>query len=142
MQSTTTEATITVLRDLFSKYGIPMQIVSDNGPQFCSGEFENFLKSNGVKHTRVSPYHAASNGLAERMVQSFKHSYHSSGQNHMSQQQSFANFLLTYRSTTHLTTGYTPAKLFLGRELRTRLSLIMPEVQSNVTMADLSTHTV
>ena len=53
----------------------------------------------------------------------------------MSQQQSIANFLLTYRSTTHLTTGYTPAKLFLGRELRTRLSLIMPEVQSNVTMA-------
>ena len=124
--------TINVLRDMFSKYGIPLQIVSDNGPQFCSVEFASLLKSNGVKHIRVAPYHATSNELAERMVQSFKHSYHSSKQDQMSMQQSIANFLLIYRSTTHPTTGYTPAKLFLGRELRTRLSLIKPETQSNV----------
>ena len=49
MSSTTTEATIVVLRDLFSKYGIPIQLVSDNGPQFRSAEFEAFLKANGVK---------------------------------------------------------------------------------------------
>ena len=88
MQSTTSEATITVMRDLFSKYGIPMQVVSDNGPQFCSAEFENFLKKNGVKHVRVAPYHAVSNGLAERMVQSFKRSYHSSKQDRISTHQS------------------------------------------------------
>ena len=40
MNSTTATATITVLRDLFSKYVIPVQIVSDNGPQFRSAEFE------------------------------------------------------------------------------------------------------
>ena len=84
---------------------------------------------------RVSPYHAASNGLAERMVQSFKHLYHSSKQDKISIHQSIANFLLTYRSTTHPTTGYTPAKLFLGRELRTRLSLIKPDAQSTVIKA-------
>ena len=55
-----------------------MVVVSDNGSQFCSAEFGNFLKNNGVKHVRVAPYYAASNGLAERMVQSFKRSYHSS----------------------------------------------------------------
>ena len=126
VQNATSHTTINVLRDLFSKYGIPLQIVSDNGPQFCSVEFATFLKSNGVKHIRVAPYHAASNGLAER------HSYYSRKQDQMSMQQSIANFLLIYRSTTHPTTGYTPAKLFLGRELRTRLSLIKPETQSNV----------
>ena len=135
MQSTTSEATITVMHDLFSKYGIPMQVVSDNGPQFCSAEFETFLKTNGVKHVRVAPYHAASNGLAERMVQSFKRSYHSSKQDRISTHQSITNFLLTYHSTTHPTTGYTPAKLFLGRELRTRLSLIKPDAQTTVTKA-------
>ena len=88
-----------------------------------------------MKHVRVAPYHAASNGLAERMVQSFKRSYHSSKQDRISTHQSIANFLLTYRSTTHPTTGYTPAKLFLGRELRTRLSLVKPEAQSTVIMA-------
>ena len=133
--NTTAATTINALRDLFSKYGIPFQVVSDNGPQFCSAEFEGFLKGNGVKHVRVAPYHAASNGLAERMVQSFKHSYHASKQDQMSMQQSITNFLLIYRCTTHPTTGCTPAKLFLGRELRTRLSLVKPEAQTNVIMA-------
>ena len=47
-------------------------IVTDNGTGFVSGEFEQFLKSNGVKHTTSAPYHPASNGLAERTVQIVK----------------------------------------------------------------------
>ena len=43
-----------------------------SGAQFRSEEFTRFLKMNGVKHLRVAPYHAACNGLAECMVQSFK----------------------------------------------------------------------
>ena len=48
VQNATSHTTINVLRDMFSKYGIPLQIVSDNGPQFCSVEFASFLKNNGV----------------------------------------------------------------------------------------------
>ena len=39
MDSTTSEKTVDVLRELFSLYGVPTQIVSDNGPQFVSKEF-------------------------------------------------------------------------------------------------------
>ena len=46
--------------------------MTDNGPQFTSDEFSHFLKQNGVKHIRCSPYHPASNGLAERFVRTFK----------------------------------------------------------------------
>lgn len=74
MRSTTAEATVNVLRTPFSKYGLISQIVSDNDPQFRSEELEHFMKMNGVKIVKVSPYHAESNGLAERMVQSFKRS--------------------------------------------------------------------
>jgi len=42
---------------------------------------------------------------------------------------------LTYHTTTHTTTGHTPAKLFLGRELSTQLSLIKRDVQTNVLQA-------
>ncbi|XP_038072087.1 uncharacterized protein K02A2.6-like [Patiria miniata] len=132
MSSTTANATITVLRDLFSRYGIPYQLVSDNGPQFTSEEFQRLLKVNGVKHVRVAPYHAASNGAAERMVQSFKRALSSSKSSGRSLQQRIDSFLLTYRTTTHATTGRTPASLFLGRELRTRLSLLRPDVERKV----------
>ena len=71
-RSTSAASTITILRELFAKYGIPVHCVSDNGLQFRSEEFTRFLKMNGVKHVRVAPYHAASNGVAERTVQSFK----------------------------------------------------------------------
>ena len=48
---------------------ITSQLVSDNRPQFTSEEFELFLGNNGIRHTRVPPYHPASNGAAERSVQ-------------------------------------------------------------------------
>ncbi|UYV68256.1 K02A2.6-like [Cordylochernes scorpioides] len=72
MNSTTAGNTIRVLRDLFSRYGIPDQVVTDNGPQFVSEEMKYFLKSNGVHHLRSAPYFPATNGLAERFVQTLK----------------------------------------------------------------------
>ena len=55
MTSTTTTKTIVVIRDMFACNGIPRQIVSDNGPQFASEEFRQFMAVNGVKHIRSSP---------------------------------------------------------------------------------------
>ena len=72
MKLTTTTATITELRRLFSRYGLPEQLVSDNGPQFASDEFQTFLKSNGVKHIHCTPYHPSLNGAAKHFVQTFK----------------------------------------------------------------------
>ena len=67
--STTVFKTIEVLRHIFSSYGIPEQLVSDNGSQFTSEELADFVKSNGIKHIRTAPYHPSSNGAVERLVQ-------------------------------------------------------------------------
>ena len=37
------------------------------------------------------------------------------------------NFLMTYRSTAHSTTGVSPSSLFLRRELRTRFDILRPD---------------
>ena len=55
MGSTTAEETIGVMKHLFSLYGLPDQVVSDNGPQFASTEFQEFLRQHGVKHYRSAP---------------------------------------------------------------------------------------
>ena len=115
--------TINVLMVLFSRYGLPEQIVSDNGPQFCSEEFACFMKENGIKHIFCSPYHPSSNGLAERFVQTFKRAMKASSQEEHSLSHRLTRFLLDYRATPHSTTNVSPAELFLSRPLRTRFDL-------------------
>ena len=132
MSQTTSLKTISVLRHLFAKYGLPEQIVSDNGPQFISEEFETFMKSNGVKHTRCSPYHPSSNGAVERFVRTFKQAMKAGDKDGLTPQHRLENFLLTYRTTPHSTTNVTPSSLFLGRNIRTRLDMVRPDVSQTV----------
>ena len=122
MSSTTSQATIHALRQLFAIYGLPQQLVLDNGPQFSSVEFATFLARNGVKHIRSSPYHPSTNGLAEHFVCTLKQAMKRS--NLPDLHQKLMNFLLSYRSTPHSTTNTTPTELFLPQSLRTRLYLL------------------
>ncbi|XP_064478090.1 uncharacterized protein K02A2.6-like [Ornithodoros turicata] len=72
MNTTTTTSTLKRLDALFASYGYPEELVTDNGPQFASEEFQEFLRQRGIRHTRTPPYHAASNGAAERLVRTTK----------------------------------------------------------------------
>ena len=103
MTTTTSAKTIETLQNLFARYGVPAQFVSDNGPQFTSEEFQQFLKRNGIKHITSAPYHPATNGLAECCVQSFKNAMKSETKV-KSLNIKLARFLLAYRNTPHSTT--------------------------------------
>ena len=94
MATTNTTRTTQELRKLFNAHGLPEQLVSDNGPQFIANEFRAFMKSNGIKHIRSAPYHPATNGLAERFVQTFKQALHATIPERKSLSQKLANFLL------------------------------------------------
>ena len=113
MPSITSEATIAKLRDIFARYGIPQQLVIDNGSQFTPEEFCKFMKANGIKHTLVALYHPRSNGQTERFVQTFKQFFKAEDSDSI--MQSLARFLFSYRTTPNNTTGQTPAELFLNR---------------------------
>ena len=61
----TSQSTIDKLRTIFATHGIPEMLVSDNGTPFTSAEFQEFVNRNAIQHVQTSPYHPASNGLAE-----------------------------------------------------------------------------
>ena len=61
----TSQSTIDKLRIIFTTHGIPEMLVSDNGTPFTSAEFQEFVNRNAIHHVQISPYHPASNGLAE-----------------------------------------------------------------------------
>ncbi|XP_075732534.1 uncharacterized protein LOC142775095 [Rhipicephalus microplus] len=65
-------ATIAALRQIFAAQGLPDATVSDNGPAFASAQYLGWLTINGIHRMMVPPYHPASNGTAERVVQSIK----------------------------------------------------------------------
>ena len=116
MNKITATKTIEILRTVFARNGLPEQIVSDNGSQFTSTKFESFIKANGITHFKSAPYHPATNGLAERMVRTFKQSLKAMKDEPISLNKKIANFLLMYRNAPHATTNELPAKMFLANE--------------------------
>ncbi|XP_054257479.1 uncharacterized protein K02A2.6-like [Macrosteles quadrilineatus] len=130
MKSTTSFKTIEKLRTLFASFGLPEELVSDNGPNFASGEFREFLSNNGIKFTLSPPYHPAPNGAAERFVQevkkNLKRQVMASGSETISLQHKLDNFLFAFRNTPSTVTGVTPAELFLQWKPRTKLTMLKP----------------
>ena len=122
--TSTTTATIELMRRTFASVGLPETVVSDNASTFTSEEFGEFLRRNGIRHVRSPPYHPASNGLVERAVQTFKEG--------MKRQKSgtlntrLSRFLLRYRIIPHSSTGTSPSELLWGRKLRSTLDLLVP----------------
>ncbi|PIO55758.1 integrase core domain protein, partial [Teladorsagia circumcincta] len=141
MTSTTSTATLRELRRLFAQFGLPQIIVSDNGTQFTSAEFQDFCRSNGIKHVRSPPFHPQSNGQAERFVDTFKRSI-GKMKNNGPPVDALHILLFTYRNTpcTASPDGRSPAENFFGRRLRSTLDLLKPshapEARPDITMEE------
>ena len=116
-------------------HGLPEIIVSDNATGFTSNEFQEFVTRNGICHIPSAPYHPATNGLAERAVQTFKNAMRKVTPTDLDT--AVAQFLFHYRSTPHSTIGATPAQLLLGRQPRTHNNMMRPKLSTRVREAQL-----
>lgn len=125
-------STINALYEIFSQFGLPEQIVSDNGGAYVAEDFAQFCKSLGIQHIRSSAYHPATNGRAERFVRTFKTALTTMKDERGTLTQKLHKFLFSYRTTPQTTTGRTPASLIFGRQIRSILSLVQPSVQKHV----------
>ena len=71
--STSTKTTADLLEIDFAHFSYPHTLVTDNATTFTSEEFQIWCHERGITHLTGAPYHPATNGAAECLVQTFKH---------------------------------------------------------------------
>lgn len=100
---------------IFAQFRVPESIKSDNGPPFNGAEFSNYLKSLGVRHRKITPLAAESNGDVESFMKNVSRDL-----------RMLLDFLRNYRTTPHSSTRFPPAQLLFGRVWRTKLPTAQP----------------
>ncbi|CAK1600392.1 unnamed protein product [Parnassius mnemosyne] len=124
MPKTNATAVIKVLRCTFARFGLPLELVSDQGPPFTSAEFKEFLTRNGIQQRFSPAYHPSSNGAAENAVNICKKAIKKAHRESIDVDAALQTFLLTYRNSIHSSTGESPSMLLQKRTLRSRLDLL------------------
>ncbi len=114
-----------IMNEIFSRYGLPKYIVSDNGPQFVSNLFRNFCETFGIKQNLTANYHPQSN-MTERVNRTLKPLIAIYAQQQpQSWDKEIQKLAFAIRTTINETTGDTPAFMMFGRDLRGPLELMI-----------------
>lgn len=120
------QTVVTQCKSIFSRHGIPCQILSDGGPPFNSFHFKDFCKSWDIEHIFSSPYYPKSNGLVERTIGSVKNIFKKCKESNRDVYLGILNF----RNTPKANDIRSPAMLLMSRQLRSNLpvshSLLKP----------------
>lgn len=106
------ETVVQAMKSAFGRFGVPMRLMTDNGPCFSGEVFARFVQEWDIQHVTSSPTYARSNGLAEKSVAIVKNIIKKPGDVSIG--------LLAYR-TTPIVNGLSPAQILFGRQPRTNL---------------------
>ena len=119
--STTATTVIPHLDRIFSIFGLPESLKSDDGPLFNGHDFAQFARSLGFKHRRITPLWPKADGEAERFMRTGSKMVKTSVTERGEWKRNLSTMLRNYRATPHSTTEKTPAELMFGRPIKTKL---------------------
>ena len=122
--STSSKSTTAILEQEFAHFGYPHTLVTDNATTFMSQEFQAWCKQRGIVHLKGAPYHPATNGAAERLIQSFKQALRKSS---LPPKEALQEFLMQYRKIP-FASGLSPSELLNGRRIRTKIDTLVPSI--------------
>ena len=112
------------LCEVFSRTGIPSQILTDQGSVFTSKLMKQLCGILGIKHIKSSPYHPESNGCLERWHATLKSALRKYPEKYSDWDRLVKYILFACRAAPHANTGYSPFELVFGRQLRGPLDIV------------------
>ncbi|GFV83631.1 retrovirus-related Pol polyprotein from transposon 412 [Trichonephila clavipes] len=119
-----------LFENYISRYGAPISLISDNGPQFISKVFEHLSHWFDIKHIKTVTYRPQAN-LTERvnrnlvqMIACFVE------ENHENWDRFLHEFAFALRTSVNETKNITPAELFLGKKVITPFSKLINVTES------------
>lgn len=138
MTQITAKETILQLSKVFSRYGVPMTIRADNGPQLNTSceEFKSFCEDMGIRLTNTIPYWPQQNGEVERQNRSILKRLRIAQELGQDWRRVLDQYILQYHSTPHPTTGRSPFELMFGRRTRSKLPQIPREIHVDEEVRD------
>ncbi|GFU66226.1 retrovirus-related Pol polyprotein from transposon 412 [Trichonephila clavipes] len=114
-----------VVQHWISRYGVPLQLHSDQGRNFVSAVLKGVCELLGIDKTKTTPLHPQSDGMVKRFNRTILNNLSLMvSKNQQDWDQKVPLFLLAYRSAVHATTGYSPSKMLFGRDLRLPCDLL------------------
>lgn len=105
------------IKKVFLKFGFCKTVISDNGTQFASRAYHDYLTSVGIKPYFIPPYHPQVN-ITERYNQTIKSKIRATMEKVNDWDRCIDEIAFALRSSVNETTGFTPAYLMFGREFR------------------------
>ena len=135
LQNTQSETVINRCKKVFSQFGIPKELITDNGPEFSSHKFRSFSKTWDLLQKTDSPRYHQSKYLAERSIQAVKRTLNKAK---LSSEDHFLAMLSQNSQPDQ--NGTLPAEKLFGHKLRTTLPSLIPFTQSITTKKHLVTH--
>lgn len=116
LKSTTSRDVVEALMDLFSRTGIPEEILTDRGANFISELTRGFYDMLGIRSIKTSAYHPQTDGMVERFNGTLKNGIKKFLMDQGGQwNKALPYILFAYRETPHTSTGFSPFELMLGR---------------------------
>ena len=114
-----TETVAEALLDMYSRIGVPEEVLSDLGTQFTSDCMKEVSRLLSIRRLTTSPYHPACNGLVEKFNGTLKRMLRRLCHEQPRQWHRYINPLLfAYREARQEATGFSPFELLYGRTVR------------------------
>ena len=133
LRSISTEAVATALLGIFTRLGVPKEILSDRGTQFTSAMMTEVYRLMSIKGLTTTPYHPQSNGACERLNGVLKKMLKRLCIEQPQQWHKFINPLLfAYREVEHKGTGFSPFYLMYGRDVRGPMQILRESLEGKV----------